>query len=173
MQERYVDQPNRHGGEDGARPGQAVVTLDGRYLDADTIVLDLYGVTLDVLREKRIGDFSPPEFAELERQLWSLWVHLGVDSAEGGGTVVRADGRACRVWVALQRRPDGNVNLRLEPLDDPASEPPSLRVKTLLGQWREVERHLEGTPPEDPEHARLTARIEALRTEYRRRTGSC
>lgn len=152
------------------RIGAALATADGQYLDADPVALDLYGVTLDVLRQKRIGDFSPPEYAELERQLWSLWVHSGLENAEGGGTVVGSEGRHCRTWVRLTRRPDRNVEISLQPVDEPAKQAPSIRVQNVLGQWRELERHLADLAGGDPARPQLLARIEALREEYQRRT---
>jgi PAS domain-containing protein len=149
----------------------ALVSPDGLYLDADPATLDLYGVTLDVLRQKRVGDFSPPELAPLERQLWALWVHSGLQSAEGGGTIIGPDGNTCRVWVGLERQAEGTIRLALRPIDEPVRQPPAIKVKEVLGQWRDLERHLAETAPDDPERARLQARIDALRDEYHRRTG--
>jgi PAS domain-containing protein len=150
--------------------GTALVAPDGRYLDADPVALDLYGVTLDVLRESRIGDFSPPEYRQLERGLWSVWTALGLEHGEGGGTVVRPGGSSCRLWVALKRLPDGNVELSLKALDEPVVQPPALRVGTVLGHWRDLERDLAEVDPDDPAREQLQERIDALREEYQRRT---
>jgi hypothetical protein len=151
--------------------GTALVAADGQYLDADPVALDLYGVTLDVLRESQIGDFSPPAYRQLERGLWSLWVASGLKHGEGGGTVTRGDEGACRLWVALTRLPDGNVELSLRPLDEPVLQPPALRVGSVLGHWRNLERDLAQADPADPVREQLQERIDALREEYQRRTG--
>jgi PAS domain-containing protein len=150
-------------------PGIAIASGDGAYLDADPVVLDLYGVTLDVLRDKRIGDFSPTEYAGLEQHLWSLWVTSGLDHAEGGGTVLRPDGVSIRVWVALDRLPDDSVRITVRPVDEPVKAPPSLRVQDVLGHWRDLERDLVELPPDDPGRQDIEDRIDALRDEYQRR----
>ncbi|HVM29751.1 MAG TPA: hypothetical protein VM305_03125 [Candidatus Limnocylindrales bacterium] len=152
-----------------AASGTALVSAGGDYLDADPVLLDLYGVTLDVVRAKRIGDFSPPQYAELERLLWSLWTFSGNEHAEGSGTVVRPDGATVEVSVALDRLSDGNVRVSITPVDEPVKAAPSLRIQTVLGHWRELERHLADLPPDDPARHDLEARIDALREEYQRR----
>lgn len=150
--------------------GSALVTPDGRYLDADPAALDLYCVTLDVLRQRHIGDFSPDEYLDLTRQLWNLWVASGLPSAEGGGTVLRGDGRLIRLWVGLERQSDGNVRLTVKPVDEPIRQVPAVRVQNVLGQWRDLERHLAEAAPDDEGREELEARIQDLREEYQRRT---
>jgi len=155
--------------EPKASIGTALASQDGEYLDADPVVLDLYGVTLDVLRGKRVGDFSPPQYAELERLLWSLWMLSGLEHVEGTGTVVRSDGVAAGVRVGLDRQSSGTVRITLRPVDGPVKTPTPFRIQDLLGHWRALERHLAALPRDDPARREIEGRIEALREEYQRR----
>lgn len=150
--------------------GSALLAPDGRYLDADPDALDLYCVTLDVLRRRQVGDFSPDEFIDLTRHLWNLWVASGLGSAEGGSTILRGDGQLIRVWVGLERQDDGNVRMTIKPVDEPIRQAPAIRVRNVLGQWRDLERHLLEAPPDDEAREEIEARIDALREEYQRRT---
>jgi len=154
----------------GSVAGSALLAPDGRYLDADPAALDLYCVTLDVLRHKHVGDFSPDEYVDLTRHLWNLWVVSSLGSAEGGATVLRGDGRLIRLWVGLQRQDDGNICMTIKPVDEPIRQAPAVRVQNVLGQWRDLERHLAEAAPDDDLREEIESRIDALREEYQRRT---
>ena len=151
--------------------GWALLAPDGRYLDADPVALDLYCVTLAELRDRHVGDFSPDDFIDLTRHLWNLWVASGLASAEGGGTVLRGDGRLIRLWLGLERQDDGNIRMTIKPVDEAFRQAPALRVQNVLGQWRDLERHLADVAPDDDARDEIESRIDALREEYQRRTG--
>lgn len=153
---------------DPAPPATVSVLVDGdgRYLDAPPDALALFGVSLEELRQRRVGDFAPQGLGPIHRALF-LWVaRQGDDFGGGTSTIVTPDGRSTAVeCTAIE--PEGNgfrVDLRVcaEGWNGPHTD----AIASVLDAWRRAERLMAAGNASDPDYDLARRAADALRDVY-------
>jgi len=142
-----------------------VVDDDGRFVDAPPEALRLYGVTLEELREHRIGDFAPEGIGPIHRALFLLVARHGRDYGGGSSTIVGRHGEATRVRCT-SIEPDGDryrIALDVEP--GRSAPPHSEAIASVLEAWRQAERDIAGGL-DDPDFDVATKAAASLRDIY-------
>ena len=148
-------------------PASTWVEVDeqGRYLDASDDALAIFGVSLDELRLRRVGDFAPRGLGSIHRALF-LWVaRQGNDFGGGSSTIVRPDGRsACIQVTSIERRAD-RYRLTLAAGTGAATAPHTAAIAPVLEAWRLAERQV-AVGEEGPDRELAKHAAEALRDVY-------
>lgn len=149
---------------------QATVSVlvddDARYVDAPPEALELFGVSLEELRQRRIGDFAPQGLGPIHRALF-LWVaRQGDDFGGGRSTVVRPDGGSTTVeCTAIEPVGDG-YRVDLRPVAEPSSGPHTDAIASVLDAWRRAERLMAAGNASDPDYDLARRAADALRDVY-------
>ena len=131
---------------------------DGRYVDAPPEALAVYGVTLEELRQHRIGDFAPEGLGPIHRALYRWVTTRGRDFGGGGSSIVAPDGRSTPVDCTSITKVGDRYRIAFTVGDPDAPPPHRNAVASILDAWREAERDLEQGPAHaDFELARTVA----------------
>lgn len=143
------------------------VDEDGRYVDAPAEALELFGVSLDELRQHHVGDFARPGFGPIHRALFLIVVRSGRDFGGGESTLVTPDGRETAVGCPSIEKAGDVYRIRLEVLEGEPGAVQTHALASVLEAWREAERHVaKGDWLPDYDVARAAA--DALADVYQR-----
>lgn len=168
---RSADPADRHESVP-AGPGPRVgaqafveVDADGRYVEADDEALVVYGVDLEELRQRRIGDFAVAGLGPIHRALF-LWVaRNGHDFGGGDSTVVSPDGRQTPIRCTSIRRCGDRFRIEFTVVAGDAVPPHSHALAAVLDAWRAAERDIESTDS-DPDYSLARTVAASLRGIY-------
>ncbi len=138
---------------------------EGRYIDAPPEALAVFGVTLDELRRRRVGDFAPSGLGPIHRALF-LWVaRQGEDFGGGRSTIVSPDGRATPVECTRIERRGDRYRISLTIGTAKSDAPHTDAIAAVLEAWRQAERQI-AAGESSPEYELAKSAAEALREVY-------
>ena len=131
-------------GEGLVETASAFVEMDeqGRYLDASAEALAVYGVSLETLRNHRVGDFSGSGLGAVHRALFLWLARRNHDFGGGDGTVVSPDGRQTHIRCTSVRRVGDRFQMTFRTVPGAGVPPHSQNIPAVLDAWREAERDL-------------------------------
>ena len=142
-----------------------VSAADGMYVDATPAALELFGTDLQGLRVRRVGDFSPPDCAEVIADILE-WTRQNPGMWQRGLLeILRVDGERALVRYAAVRRPRGQLVMWLEPVRADHDEAP---VSDILMAWRRKVVELATLTPGSDGFVLAEAEVEWLSSEYQR-----
>ena len=149
-----------------ATEGIVEADADGRYVGANDVALELFGVDADELRRHRVGDFAPEGLGPIHLALFRWVAHTGHDFGGGTSTIVRPDGTAVRVDCPSIRPHGDRFLIHLEAQSAESVPPHSDAVASVLDAWREAEREIVAAGRTEPEYAVARKAAESLRDIY-------
>lgn len=141
------------------------VDEQGRYVDAGLEALEAFGVPLDELRRRRVGDFAPHGLGPIHRALFLWLVRHGRDFGGGESTIAGADGRMTPIRCTSIDRIGDRYRLALTIESGEPVPPHSHALASVLDAWREAERDLSGGPS-DPDYDLARTVAASLRDIY-------